>query len=584
MKPSFKPIRFRGQRSLGSGLIPAGFLFYALFLLFISLFLVNPQWDEYLDFAGCVGAANHLLAALKGHITDITTITSDLEWYGNAFRWPAYLLWSIQKGFPVQIQGGSQSYDHFLLSGFSSSIHIVAVAYAVFGVYVYSQIVAKLRLNWLIGLLSVFCLSLSPFWLANATWNLKDLPVAVALLVVELLALSPTNPSRSPLGSERQCFWAVAFMLALVLATKYAYLPLVTLLSFLYLFSRSLLASSAELPSFCLRSSLPLLRPTSFRVARNAFLQVLCALILSLVFTPQFLGNPLYPLHAFDYFLRHPVVSINRAQSISFFASRLSYLMTPSFLVLAAVSCLGFWRFICSGRVWLRRPLGQAGVRKLIVCAFCLLPILFTVCPVLLSGRTFYGPDLRHVIWVYPPVLLFLAISADYALRGSAKKIRLLFRAFISFAILITFLELLMIAPHFYSYLGVVPFHAGQVVAESGLVLSRYSPSQTPELHRDLLLSCARESACSSVLAQVRFSPDVHGSSSFSFPLNPSYYQAYLRLGDQSSSPNLFSAFGYSLEVDQSEACSMIEYGRHWPARLLSSLEICPADMSQGLK
>ena len=141
-----------------------------------------------------------------------------------------------------------------------------------------------------------------------------------------------------------------------------------------------------------------------------------------------------------------------------------------------------------------------------------------------------------------------------------------------------------MIAPHFYSYLGVVPFHAGQVVGESNLILSRYSPGQTPELHRDMLLSCAREPACSSILAQVRASPDVHGSSSFSFPLNPSYYQAYLRLGDRSSSPDLFSAFGYSLDVDQSEACSMIEYGRYWPARLFSSLQICPADMSQGLK
>ena len=141
-----------------------------------------------------------------------------------------------------------------------------------------------------------------------------------------------------------------------------------------------------------------------------------------------------------------------------------------------------------------------------------------------------------------------------------------------------------MIAPHFYSYLGVAPFHAGQVVGESSLILSRYSPGQAPELNEGMLSSCAREPACSSVLAHVRASPDVHGSSSFSFSLNPSYYEAYLRLGDRLPSPKLFSAFGYSLNVDQSEACSMIEYGRHWPARLFSSLEICPADMSQGLK
>ena len=588
MRHSFQPVRFKEQRcprlGLGFGLGAAGFLSYALFLSFVSLFLVSPQWDEYLDFAGCVGAANHLFAALRGHLTDISTITSDLEWYGNAFRWPAYIMWSLQKGFPVQIQGGLRSYDHFLLSGFSSSIHITAVVYAVIGVYVYSQIIAKLKINRLIGWASIFCLSLSPFWLANATWNLKDLPVAVAILVVELLSISLPDPGRTSLGSERQRFWIVSAMLALILANKYAYLPLVILLSFLYLLSRSLYSSLDELSSFCLKSSLPLLRFNCFRIFRNVFLQILCALMLSFAFTPQVLGNPLYPLHAFDYFFRHPVVSINRAQSISFFVSRLSYLMTPSFFVLAAVSCLGLWRFICSRRAWMFCTWGQVSIRNVTVCAFFFLPILFSVFPVLLSGRSFYGPDLRHIIWVYPPLLLFLSISADYALRSFAIRIRAVLRISILLAVLITFLELLMIVPHFYSYLGFTPFHAGQDIAENRLILSRYSPGRTPELHKEMFLSCARDTSCSTILTPLLGSSEGRFSSSFSFPINPSFYQAYLRIGDVPSSRALFSSFGYSLAVDQSEGCSIIEYGRHWPARFFSLLEICPSDLPQGLK
>ena len=584
MKDSSCSIGFRGQQPIGLGIRSILLLLYALLLLIISLFLVNPQWDEYLDFAGCVGAANHLLSALRGDLTDISTITSDLEWYGNAFRWPAYLLWSLQKGFPVQIPGGTQSYDQFLLSGFSSSIHITAVSYAVFGVYIYAQIVARLSLNRLIGWASIFCLSLSPFWLSNATWNLKDLPVAIALLVVELLSLSSSRPGQSFLGGERRRFWVVSFILALILASKYAYLPLVILLSFLYVTSRCLLDSSADSTSFCPKSSLPLLKSIGFRLVRNAFGQILCALILSLFFTPQILGNPLYPVHAFEYFLRHPVVSINRVQSISFFASRLSYLITPAFLLLIVLSCLGLWRFLRNLRVWAHRPIGHEGLRKAIVFGFCLLPTLFAVCPLLISGRTLYGPDLRHVIWIYPPALLSFAIAADYALRRSSKALRSLLRPFIILSIIITLLELLIIAPHFYSYLGVAPFHSRQSVVESGLILSRYSPGRTPELHGDMFLNCFRDRECSSILSPLWGVPPVSDSSNFSFPLNPSYYHAYLRLKDRSSAPSLFHALGYSVAVQKTELCSPIEYGRDWPVRLFSSLQICPVDLSQSLK
>ena len=584
MKDSSCSIGFRGKQPIGLGIRSTLLLVYALFLLIISLFLVNPQWDEYLDFAGCVGAANHLLAALRGDLTDISTITSDLEWYGNAFRWPAYLLWSLQKGFPVQIPGGSQSYDQFLLSGFSSSIHITAVFYAVFGVYIYAHIIARLSLNRLIGWASIFCLSLSPFWLSNATWNLKDLPVATALLVVELLSLSSSRPGHPFLGSERRRFWVVSFILALILATKYAYLPLVFLLSFLYVSSRCLLDYSADSASFCLKSSLSLLSSTGFSVVRNALVQILCALILSLLFTPQILGNPLYPVNAFEYFFSHPVVSINRVQSISFFVSRLSYLITPALLLLIVLSCLGLWRFLSNLRVWAHRPIGQVGLRKAIVFGFCLLPTLFAVCPVLISGRTLYGPDLRHFIWIYPSALLCFAIAADYALRSSPRVLRSLLRAFVMLSIIITLLELLIVTPHFYSYLGVAPFHSRERVVESGLILSRYSPGRTPELHSDMFLNCARDRDCSSILSPLWGVPPIDASLSFSFPLNPSYYHAYLRLRGRSSAPSLFHALRYSLTVRQAELCSTIEYGRDWPVRFFSSLQICPIDIRQSLK
>ena len=336
---------FSGDKRFISFWRSAGLLLYALFLVLIALNHVNPQWDEYLDFAGCVGATNHLFAFLRGHITDISTITSDLEWYGNAFRWPAYLLWGLQSGFPVKIQDGSLSYDHFLLSGFSPSMHIVAVAYAVFGVYLYSRIITRLSLNRLIGWASILCFALSPFWLANATWNLKDLPVAVALLVVEALSLVPSDSQRKSLVGERLRYLIVTVVLALILATKYAYLPLVVLLSLLYSFSRLSAVFFAQRVSLGFRSLLSFLMRAVPCLVRQAALQILFAFIVSILFTPQALGNPLYPLQAFGYFFRHPVVAIDRAQALGFFISRASYLVTPSVLAFAIVSSLGLFAF-----------------------------------------------------------------------------------------------------------------------------------------------------------------------------------------------------------------------------------------------
>ena len=554
----------------------ASLFLYGLFLSLIALYLVNPQWDEYLDFAGCVGVANHLFAFLRGHITDISTITSDLEWYGNAFRWPAYLLWGLQSGLPVKIQDGSLSYDHFLFSGFSSSMHIVAVSYAVLGVYLYSRIITRLSLNRLIGWASTLCFALSPFWLANATWNLKDLPVAVALLVVEVLSLVPSDSQRKSFAGERLRYWIVTVVLALILATKYAYLPLVVLLSLLYSFSRLSAVFFAQRVSLGFRELFSFLMKALPCLVRQAALQILFAFIVSIVFTPQILGNPLYPLQAFGYFFRHPVVAIDRAQAFDFFVSRASYLVTPSVLAFAIVSCFGL--FALFG--WWRRRItsfrmAEHSLEKIVVFAFFGIPALLAVVPILASGRSFYGPDLRHVIWIYAPFLLCLAVLADGSMRRCSEPLKTIFQYFISLAVLIGLLEVAVIAPHFYSYLGIAPFHSGQFIDEQKLILSKYSPGRTPELHRDMILSCGNDDSCSSILGRLRQNQHESGMPRLSFPLNPSYFQSYLRLGDREYSSSSFQNLSYSLRVRESDDCSVIEYGRDWPVRLISSLETC---------
>ena len=160
----------------------------------------------------------------------------------------------------------------------------------------------------------------------------------------------------------------------------------------------------------------------------------------------------------------------------------------------------------------------ELGFEQIIVFAFFGIPALLAVAPVLASGRSFYGPDLRHVIWIYPPLLLCLAVLADGSMRRCSESLKTILKCFISFAVLIGILETAAIAPHFYSYLGIAPFHSGQFIDEQKLILSKYSPGRTPELHRDMILSCGNDDSCSSILGRLRQNQHESGMPRLSFP------------------------------------------------------------------
>ena len=567
------------RKSIKTQITPvhAAFLVYAVVLLLISLLLVNPQWDEYLDFAGCVGAANHLLAILRGYSTDISTITSDLEWYGNGFRWPAYLLWVAQAGFPVQIHDGPLTYDHFLLSGFSSSIHIVAALYAVLGVYFYWKILSKLSLTSVFRWASVLSFSCSPFWLGNAVWNLKDLPIAVSVLAIQFASLLPWSESRHNGRRELISFWLTAFALSLILSSKYAYLPLVLLLSLTYCSSRILMAkaynSNAGIGLSFICSPL-ILRQL---VVKTLFLSLI-AFSLSFLLTPQVFGNPLYPLRSIQYFAAHPVVNVNRLQAINFFVSRLSYLLTPVLWVVSLLGITACFRLLLRARCECPGRLDIQTLRKLIVLSFGVLPFMFAVLPVLIAGRTFYGPDLRHVIWVYPSALLALFLLADSFCRRSYGLQKILLNVLVLSSLSLTLVETAIIFPHFYSYLGLSPYHLVRNLQDHRLILSRYLPGSSPELHRDMFLSCAQSDQCQALLDSIRDSSPVDGVASFSFPINPDYYKAYLRLGQAISTKTLYPLLGYELTVREAGICSEIKYSREWPSPIHSSLTYCPVD------
>ena len=84
------PRSMNSSRSLWFAIVLA----IVFFLFAIPAFMLGGvTWDEIFDFEGVNGAFWHGINTVKGLKPDLSTITFDLEYFGNATRWPTYFTW-----------------------------------------------------------------------------------------------------------------------------------------------------------------------------------------------------------------------------------------------------------------------------------------------------------------------------------------------------------------------------------------------------------------------------------------------------------------------------------------------------------
>lgn len=538
-------------------------LSYFLFVSFTAVSFIPPTWDEYLDFSGCVAAVNHFFAVIRGQPTDITTFTYDLEWYGNSYLFPAYILWAITSRFPVEIPEGPETYDSFLASPFSACIHLLAAFYGCIAVYLFAKILTRLEVKLTLLVFSVSLFALSPFWLANSFWNLKDLPVSIPFLGVIYLTLGLT-PSGLSYIYRTLC---VAFLLGTVLANKYAYAPLVLILSFVHSFRY-----------FLLSSGLHSLKPcrSKFKAVIKSFSCVFMgSILLSFLMTPQAYANLSYPIQSLSYFASHPAVTFDHTLSLVFFSSRGSRLLSPALIMLVMIAFLGlttkWWVFI---QVNLSR-FPSSHQNKTLIYLFAIVPTAFYLVPILVSGRVFYGPDLRHIIWLYPPVLLALTLLAQQCMCMVAPLASRILAIMMFVSLSVTAVEVLAIYPHYYSYLGMFPVGSTEKVESRNLVLSRYNPSYTPEMQPEMLRQYFLHS-----VGRLEGSHDVDRYppkelvTQLSSPINPSYLDSYLRMHDTPPSLTNLSLLNYKLRLTSEGVCDSILFTKKAP-QLYANAKIC---------
>ena len=117
----------------------------AFMLLAVPAFMLGGvTWDELFDFEGVNGAFWHGINTIKGLNPDISTITFDLEYFGNATRWPTYFFWRLLVTTPWESFSGLSRTVTILSGSYVGLNHLNAAIFGLLGIALVSLIGGQL--------------------------------------------------------------------------------------------------------------------------------------------------------------------------------------------------------------------------------------------------------------------------------------------------------------------------------------------------------------------------------------------------------------------------------------------------------
>jgi hypothetical protein len=430
-----------------------------------SLWLGGVTWDEMLDFEGVNGAFWHGLNWLKGARPDLTTITFDLEWFGNATRWPTYLLWRALMIVPWEKITTLSRTQILLLSSYFSLNHLNAMLFALGGIGLTGTLAAQLG-GRRAGLLAGGLLLLLPTWLGHGWMNSKDIPMATSYL---LYTLGTTLMLRQRRGSATLRLVGIGLMGG----------SRVSSLTFLAISEGLLLAREGR------RSWRPWLGSLGG------------GLLLGFLLTPQAWGDPLgYPLAAMRF--------ISERQGAGDSPGALRYVASNLFDLLPSPLLLGLALLLGCAIAGFRRAADARPGRGLPPVPLALPTLLQLLIPptlLILGGKSLYN-ELRHLLMMQPPLCVLGGLGYARGLQalreGEGRAARRLIRALLALAGVATavlLLEVLLLGPYQYTYRSDV----------ARLVAGRGTPPLRQDYWgfsgRETLSRCLRQSACATPFA-----------------------------------------------------------------------------------
>lgn len=249
---------------------------------------------------------------------DLSAITLDLEYFGNATRWPTYFAWRFLGTTPWESFSGL-SRTAFILSGsYFGLIHLNAAAFGFLGIIFAGLIGFHLGGRRLAVLSWIFLLTL-PTWLGHSWMNSKDIPFAMSYLIYtygSILLLSVKTNKQSGVG-HRSSFGFRFLGIALLLGSRIGALQFAVLSESVYL----LLLKRAYLKT---ASALLLGSFLGFLLTPQAWSNSIGYHIEAIRIIGDRQGSP-SPLHAFSYIIFHLYETLPLLVIIGFLALPLSW-------------------------------------------------------------------------------------------------------------------------------------------------------------------------------------------------------------------------------------------------------------------
>ena len=434
----------------------------AFLLLAIPAFMLGGvTWDELFDFEGVNGAFWHGVNTIKGHDPDLSTITFDLEYFGNATRWPTYFLWRFLGTTPWESFSGLSRTATILAGSYVGLNHINASLFGLLGIFLTALIGRHLGGNRLAVLSAVF-LFLLPTWLGHGWMNSKDIPLATSYLVYTygsllILRNKYQHPSRPVL---RLSFLLRVIGIALLLGSRIGSFPFVAISECMYLV---------------------LLRRSYLKTG----LAVILGMILAYLLTPQAWNDPLgYPIKAIRFIS-------DRQGSPSPFHT-LSYIV---FHLFESIPLLILFGLSASLLVALFHFPSK---RKAVEWMPVLLQFLVAPLILVLGSKSIYS-ELRHILFIYPSICLLSAsgwLSCFETLESCLALRRFVLGLGLAFALMLA-LEDISLAPYQYVYRS---DSARLINPGEGLHRDYWGFSA-----RESTARCLKDSQCSYLISQVPF-------------------------------------------------------------------------------
>ena len=362
------PRSMNSSRSLWFAIVLA----IVFFLFAIPAFMLGGvTWDQIFHFEGVNGAFWHGINTVKGLNPDLSTITFDLEYFGNATRWPTYFTWRFLGTTPWESFSGLSRTASILSGSYVGLNHLNAAAFGFLGIIFAGLIGLCLGGRRLAVLSSIFLLTL-PTWLGHSWMNSKDIPFATSYLIYtygSILLLS-AKINKPPSEVRRSAFLFRFLGVALLLGSRIGALPFVLISEFVYLLllKRSYLKSAAAL---------------------------ILGSFLAFLLTPQAWSDPIgYPIEAIR-FISDRQGSPSPLHTLSYIAFHL-YETLPLLVVIGFLVLPLSWSLLTRSR------------QRVLVWIPVLLQLLIAPALLILGSKSIYN-ELRHILFIYPSICILSA-------------------------------------------------------------------------------------------------------------------------------------------------------------------------------